>query len=487
MDSPTAPARLDTPRSTTSVVGTLPWPRAWAGVLLGAFALIVLPSLGQSLVENYAYRQTQTAYTAVLYAENGIDLFRPPLPVLGIPGVVPLEFPLFQAIGSFVISTGVSPDAAIRVVGLVFFLASAIALFLLATRLIGEEGALVTLAAFLFNAHALVYGRAALIEYVATAGGLAFLLFALRWLDRGGEGNYALALLPGTVATLVKITTAPIYLLLILAWRTPSGEWAFRKPRVWVLLAATFAIGLAWNGYADAIRISNLGTEFLAARNQVDWFFGTVGQRLELASWRIPVLLMLTLTGFGAVAWAVLAIGFARRHGQRAFLLAALGAIVVPVLVLFNLYARHEYYYAAIAPLIALAVGMGAMHVASIVSERPRRLISVGLAGAWVATLVASIGSWTVIYGTPQEEARIFETARYIRDNSSPDDWVVIDGHGWNSAFLYYARRQGYAVPGTDNLLEPGELDLDRILADPIYGPFFTCDPDGTCQVSETR
>ena len=455
--------------------------------MLIAYLVITLPSLGQSLLENYAYRQTQTAYTAVLYAENGVDLLRPPLPVLGVPGIVPLEFPLFQAIGSVFISAGVPPDLAVRIVGLSFFLISAAALFLVARRVIGQGGALITLAAFLFNAHALVYGRAALIEYLAAASGLVFAALAIRWLEDARAWSWWLALLVGAIAMVVKITTALIYLPLVFAWRSSSGEWGFRRRSMWLLVGASFVIGLAWNGYADTVRLANPGTEFLAAQNQAEWFFGSVAQRLNLGNWRTPILVFLSLTGFGVVAWGILAVRFARRHAQRAFLLLALAASVLPVLVLFNLYARHEYYYAAIAPLLALAIGMGAQEVLRIVRPHLRRDLVVGLAGAWLATLIGLGGSWTVIYGTPREEARILAAARFIRDNSTPEDWVVIEGFGWNSTFLYYARRQGYAVPGSDNLLGPGELDLETILADPIYGPFFTCSADGSCQVSATK
>ncbi len=89
-----------------------------AGVLIGLYVLGVLPSLGQTLLESHAFRQTQTAYTAVLYAERGIDLLRPPLPILGPPGIIPLEFPLFQAGGAILMILGLPADLAMRVTGL---------------------------------------------------------------------------------------------------------------------------------------------------------------------------------------------------------------------------------------------------------------------------------------------------------------------------------------------------------------------------------
>ena len=85
------------------------------------------------------------------------------------------------------------------------------------------------------------------------------------------------------------------------------------------------------------------------------------------------------------------------------------------------------------------------------------------------------------------------QIADFVRKNSAPDDWVVLRGWGWNSTFLYYARRQGLAVPESDPNLARGEfgtqdiseIDFDAILADPIFGPFITCDHDGRCEVEE--
>jgi hypothetical protein len=461
----------------------------WRGalVLLVLYGVLVLPSLGQSLLESHAYRQTQTAYTAVLYAQDGIDFLRPPLPVLGPPGVVPLEFPLFQAIGSFLIQVGLAPDAAMRTIGLASFLASGYLVYLLGRRFVGERGGLIALAAFLFNPHSILYGRTSLIEYMATAFGLLFLVFILRWMDRGRPIDWIVALAGAAGVLLVKITTGPILLLPALALIARSGRPGYRLPSLWILFAVAGVIGLAWSQYADAVRSANPATAFLAARNSFEWFFGTLEQRLDLPSWRVPVVALLTLTGFGIVVWGWLAARFAAHHEQRWFLVATLLVVGVTPLLLFNLYAVHDYYYAALAPFIALAVAMGTEQLVRQPRTKNTRRLGVALAGAWVATMIGAAGSWTLIYGTPAEEERVFAAAAFIADNSEPDDWIVIEGFGWNSTFLYYARRQGFADPTGDNLLEPGDLDVEAITSDPIYGPFFTCDPQGVCVVREAR
>src|SRR3954466_16174272 len=93
-----------------------------AAIMVLAF-VIRLPTLGQPLVERHDWRQTQTAFTALIYAESGIDLLHPKVPVLGPPFEVPHEFPLYQAFASIPISLGVAPDLALRLVCLLSFVA----------------------------------------------------------------------------------------------------------------------------------------------------------------------------------------------------------------------------------------------------------------------------------------------------------------------------------------------------------------------------
>ena len=141
---------------------------AVAGLLLVAVA-IRLPNLDAELLGRHGFRETQTAYTAVLYHDEGVSLLHPELPVLGAPFEVPFEFPAFQAIASVVMRLGVPADAAMHVTALACFVATALLLFGFVRRFADTLAALVALGVFLFSPFALLWGRASLIEYLATA------------------------------------------------------------------------------------------------------------------------------------------------------------------------------------------------------------------------------------------------------------------------------------------------------------------------------
>jgi 4-amino-4-deoxy-L-arabinose transferase-like glycosyltransferase len=460
--------------------------------MIAVYVIGVLPSLGQSLLETHAHRQTQTAYTAVLYAERGVDLLRPPLPILGPPGSVPQEFPLFQAVGAFVIGGGMPADAAMRLVGLASFVACAVLLYLLAQRLMGSVPALVALGAFMFNAHAWVYGRTSLIEYMAAAGGLAFLYFASRWMDEGRTANWVAAAVGGAIGILVKITTGGFYLLPVLLWRSPSGRWGFQRVSVWGLVVVSVAIGAAWSAYSQGVREETPASVFLSMENQFGWFFGTIGMRLDPGAWRVPLVALIALSGFGVALWAPMAVARARAGRQAAFVIGLLSLVVVMPLLLFNLYAIHDYYFVAIAPIVAIGIGLGFEWLREHWAQPRVRRAGVALAGAWVATIFGMSASWSIIYRPPAEEAKAMQIASFVRDNSDPDDWVVLRGWSWNSTFLYYARRQGLAVPqplpgqgpvvGGQDL---SDVDVERILQDPTFGPFIFCDLDGRCELED--
>jgi hypothetical protein len=91
-------------------------------------------SMGQALVEEHGFRQTQTAYQALEFKEQGIDLLHPKLPVLGKPFEVPFEFPAFQAIATIPMDLGIATDTSMRLTGLGCFLLTGCLLFGLLRR-----------------------------------------------------------------------------------------------------------------------------------------------------------------------------------------------------------------------------------------------------------------------------------------------------------------------------------------------------------------
>lgn len=447
--------------------------------LMAVAAVAKLPTLGQPLTENFAWRQTQTAWTARIFQEQGIDLLRPEVPVHGPPWVFGFEFPLFQALGALLMDLGLPPDLAMRTLGLITFLITGWLLFLLVRRLGGSVAALAALAAFLFSPFGLLWGRTSLIEYLATACALGFLLGGIRWLEHRRPTDFAIALAAGVLAMLVKITTGAFYLLPLLAWRREGRPILLRDPLALLLVAVPALAGLAWTRYIDAVKAASPATAFQTSDRMIEFNFGTPGMRVDPDT-LLPIgaALFIGLGGAGLLLWLPAAIGFLRRLPQ-ALVVAAIIAIptIGAPLVLTPLYSTQNYYPAAISPAIALMVGAGA----SWAWERRRRwggrtVLAAGIA-CWALALLLTADLWLMAYRPVVDRDGSLAAAAYVRERSAPGDWVVIDGRGWDPTILYYADRRGYMLDRRRGAID----DLERLRSDPRYTLFVSCPYEGEC------
>lgn len=426
--------------------------------LLVVAALIHITTLSQPLIDTQEFRQTQTAWQALLFHENGINLLRPEVPVFGPPFVLPNEFPLFQAVAAIFMNVGVSPDAACRLTALICFLITAAIMWRLLVRVAGEAAGLAGLAAFIFSPLGLLYSRASLIEFMATAGSLGFVYWALRWHETGRWIWYVAAMVAATVGLLVKVTTGVIYLvpvavLIVSLWR--SGRLPVARRSVYCLaIVALFGIPLsltaAWTVYADGVRASNPASAWLSSSGELTGvYFGSIQQRLSPSTW-------FTLSNeaqellFGGVLWiwGLLAVCAGLLLTRRAFavslvLSAALGPLIFTDVYLLDS-AGPGYYMAALSPLAAIGIGFAAAWM-----WRARRQIVVlvvllGLVATWIVNIKP--GYWNRQYVSDYDPQQVTPVAQYVAANSQPNELIALYGYDWDPTVFYYARREGLMV-----------------------------------------
>jgi Dolichyl-phosphate-mannose-protein mannosyltransferase len=429
---------------------TPPTALRWLPAALLLAALVVhLPTLGAPLVERHAFRQTQTAFTARIYHEQGIDLLHPMLPVFGPPWEVPFEFPLFQAVAAGVMDVGVPEDAALRLTGLASFILAGGLLWVLVRRQVGWLGATVALGLFLFSPLGISWGRAALIEYLALAASIAFALTGMRWREGGSGWWFAMALVLGCIATLVKITTAIFWVapFALLALRRDDDQQTRRVwAGAWVLAIAPVLAGLAWTRYTDAIKAASDATAWLVSSRLIDWTFGSVAQRLDPGPWTSIYTNVGLLAGGIALPLLIYpAIRFALASRQVRFWSWIAITAAGPILVFFNLYVVHDYYSIAASGSIAALVGVGVAGL-SLVRAWLRGLLLLGATLAWAGVWFMQMPYWTPMYERATDPEGILPLAAQIQRETSPDQRVAIVGRDWTPAILYYADRWGWMV-----------------------------------------
>ena len=492
------PAALSVERSEPDPKGRWARPEhiAEAGSLLGVLliaALVRLPTLGQPLAESFGFRQTQTAFSARIFHEQGISLLHPQTPVLGEPWEIPFEFPLFQAFASVPMSFGISPDRSMRLTALACFLLTAVLLWALVRYITRSAAAgIVTAVVFCFSPFALLWSRASLIEFLATAGAVGFALGAVIWLDRRSRLAWVGAVVAGSVALLVKPTTGAFWALPILGaavdrthveavggWFDRVWTWIRKilRPGVLVLLFIPFVLGSLWTRHADHIKDASITTDWLTSDALREWNMGTLDQRLVAMNWvtiadRVDQLIVGRFLWVGLIVVALIAV----RH--RAFWLGIVGAALLPPVIFFNLYVVHDYYLAAITPAVAALLGLVAWWAQREFRSRfgsrfATPVVTVVLCAVWlVPTLWTTSSYWHVAYevrGPPQ-------LAYELAARTDPDDRVVALGLDWEPSTFYYANRRGTMLAHHLASLEVAEELHQRgyntfVVSDPFTQP----------------
>jgi hypothetical protein len=425
-----------------------------AGIVALALAIFVgfvAPTLHQPLLGEHSFRQTQTAYPARIYHEQGIDLLHPKLPVLGEPFEVPFEFPLFQAAASTVMDAGAGDDFAMRLTGLACFLLTAFLLYGLVRYVADRISAIAALVAFLASPFAVLWGRSSMIEYLATAGAVGFAWATIAWRENRRPELAGLALVAGLVGMLVKPTTAVFWIIPALAYRPSRARPELRKRTLGVLGALVLlplAAAVVWTRHADAIKEASPTTAWLTSRELEEWNFGTLSQRLDRGVWGVIRDRVLTdVVGYGGVVLLAVALVAIVRSRQRLLWLGIALAAALPPLVFTNLYLIHDYYLAAISPALAALIGLGFGFVWRALPQRTGILAAAAVAGLAIATTTVVVGRdyWRWAYGGDPDPAK-HGLARQLDALTRPTDRIAVFGLDWSPAALYYANRWGLMV-----------------------------------------
>ncbi|MGH2956320.1 MAG: ArnT family glycosyltransferase, partial [Solirubrobacterales bacterium] len=433
-------------------------------------AIVALPvvyrlhSIDDPLQEAHAFRQTQTAYTALIFSQQGIDLLHPGPPVLGPPFHVPMEFPLFQTLAVAPLKLEVPPDAALRLTGLACFVATALLLYGFMRRVASVPAAIAALVLFVASPFALLWSRTSMIEYLATAGAVGFAWMTIRWREERRPSQAALALAAGSVGMLVKPTTAAFWILPALAWRTPDArgtrEWlrSLRSPGLVALVAIPFVLTLLWTRHADAIKAASDATLSLTSENLRTWNFGTLDSREHWEHWSPIVSRFIKWIAGPALILLPLSVISAWRSRQRLFWLAMALTVLLPPAVFFNLHSVHDYYQVAITPGIAVVLGLGAGWAWSRLLAPRAQAATIAAAAMLLWSLVLADGYWRSQHDSSMPG---LEYSRPLKRATDPDELILGIGWGWSPDLLYYARRRGLMIH-SEELLSPEYLAEQR-------------------------
>ncbi len=448
----------------------------WAAVL-GVSIWVRWPTMSYALLEAHAFRQTFTTIMIREYMSGGLFQLSP-VPLFGPPWQLPTEFPLFQwlaALGGDLIGT--TPQLAGRLTALMFFIATSLLAAYLATRWFSSAAGVVALVLMQFLPFAYQWGNAPLIEFAATTGALLAVTCLVKWLDGPRWWWVALATVAFGVAALIKVQTAlawaPVYACAGIVWVWPG--WWRANLRRWVLVLPLVVAGLAaavWTRFADAYKMRSAYTEWLSTSSLHDWYYGTVDQRLDIATWQMITGYSEAIVG-SILVFSVLLITALFVWQRRSVTLALAAALPVAALVFTNVYYMHTYYQVAVLPALVIVMAAGIAGLVRLASGVPAKA-----AIAVVAVAVVLVSAWISDEGKVISERKVAgiydfpiatEMAAVIPDGSG----VVMVGCDWDSTYFYLSGTRGLMVRD-DMLSRP--IPTDWLRNDLRY--LVTCRPD---------
>lgn len=437
---------------------------ALAALCFGYALYIAARYAAQAPLDEYSFRQSQTALTAYWLARNGFSLAYE-TPVAGAPWSIPFEFPIYQFIVAMVSrATTCSLDVAGRMVSFVF-----LALCLLParsiTRSLGfKDAVFYVFAALLLSSPLYLYwGRSFMIETAAVFFSIAGIKYFID-LQQGKRPilDASLFVFFISLSILQKATTGlPVLAVLGLVFAGQSAvgprplRTLFSTRNVLTALLCfgiPLLVGIAWTLYTDQVKSHNpLGIRLTSAALS-HWNWGTLAQRVSPQLYLDVIwgrMIERNLGGLLGVALLTLALVLRGDRKSKIVIVVSLVLGLVPLFLFSNLHLIHNYYQTGnlIFLIYALSVALG-----QLISERmPGKPIVLILA----ASLVASNYFWFSKEMLPivkkvydRGNSREFAVGEALRKRVPEGKVFVAFGNDWSSTFAYMAQRKSFTVPG---------------------------------------
>ncbi len=263
-----------------------------------------------------------------------------------------------------------------RVYSSIFWLVGAVFLFLLVWELISVEGAVISVAYFLFFPYAVIASRSFQPDPLMVTLIIMFWWLVVRWTRAQTWGWALLAGLVGGFAIYIKFVAA--FFVVSAALGSTLGQFSLRdllrKPQTWVM-AALGVIPTAAYLYYGIVLHGFLGRQFdgrfipsllLSPLNYVQW-----ASMANMAAGGVAIML------------GLLGLLFIREKRVRIFLLSLWGAYILFGLFFDYHIATHDYYHLPFIPLVAISLAPLADsligRLAELTSQRWLRIAAYGI------------------------------------------------------------------------------------------------------------
>jgi hypothetical protein len=412
-----------------------------------------------------SFRQTQTASTILNFYRDGINILLPKVNSIGNPGVLVLEFPLFQAF-SALIYTLLSPDIAyIRLLSIVCCLITAIYLYKLVVLFFDKESAIFSIIFFLFAPLSIFFSRTPMIESFAAMLGIMFLYYFILWIDQRKLYLLIIGVILASFALIVKPPYSIIMFPVIVYYAFYKyGLKTLKDTRFLVSLFLPLVILVIWQTYANytnnlyntiadypygilhkafEVKISELNT----------WYFGTLSQRLDPATYIVigKRIFYEVLTIIGSI---LVLVSLPLKNKKYGFFFEVwLATTVLSFVVILNLNYVHNYYQLPCISILAIYCGRGL----SIIWQKIKNISILKDHKSKILTIILLLYLFNVGYVLArenyyqQDSPGYYNLGQQIHNGLPGDNNMVaistLSTDVWNPTILYFADKKGYLIP----------------------------------------
>ena len=420
-----------------------------------------LPHLTGPIDDPHSWRQCDTANYAWAFFHDHASLWRPTVCWMGGYRTLILEFPLPEYLMARAYRAFGYDFLWARLVALLFFTGSALYLFLLARELWGARiGATATLL-YVALPLAQFYSRALHIDFAAMCFAHAMAFHLIAGDRRGSPVHFTAGAAAASLAAVIKAPYALALGIPVAAYFFVQGE-RRRIARLAAVMIIPLALGILWQRYADRVNAAAPDWSFIPGYFKFTglsrWYFGDLALRFDPQAWREigGRLFAEALTRSGAllalagIAW----FGLRRPTRNRpaaAFLLGWIAALVLHVVLFFNLNLQHDYYQ---IPFVAPAAVLMAMALVALrEASWPAR------AGLRTA-IVIGLGATVVLESTLFAERNDYKldpvregAGVIIAAHTSETSLVIVSEPATDCRdprILFRARRNGWSIGAAD-------------------------------------
>ena len=433
-------------------------PYIWFGLILLTALIIRTYHITYPIIDTHSFRQTQTAGLIRDFYRDGINLLYPRMITLGDPGYVILEFPLYQAISALLYKMFLPDVILARGLSIVCGLLSIVFVYRLSNKFLDQKTALFASFFYAFMPLNIFYQRVPIPDPLTILLSLVMLDFMIEGINNKKNIFLIGGILAGSFGLMMKSPyVAPLYLPLIyIVFKQNKNLRSLLNVRFLLSLFIPLALLVLWQRHANAVNETYFGTNSYPFRELFGavivklkplnkWYFGTLEQRSDLVNYLIILKRiyheMLSFIGILALFFGF--VYFFRRRAA-AFYLIWLFAILLSIMVIFNLNVVHNYYQLPLTPILAIFCGAGAAYLVGFFRNR---IIAV-FAGA-ILLIPFIFVNYLNAQKLFKEENNLFEVGQFI-DRSIEKNAMIATSLPkedlWEPVLMCYSDRRGFNV-----------------------------------------